>query len=63
MTLPESWQFLGSMWWVLHVIVIVLIFFMGFIIGRTSASPEPDPVDQDALRKAEEKLPTNTKDD
>lgn len=37
MELPESWRFLGAMWWVLHVIVISLTFYLGYIIGQARA--------------------------
>lgn len=37
--LPESWQFLGMWWWVLHVIGIALVFGFGYLVGRQSALP------------------------
>ncbi|MGF1573831.1 MAG: hypothetical protein ACFCU1_12270 [Sumerlaeia bacterium] len=49
--LPASWQFLGSMWWVLHIFVIILIFYVGYAVGKNAATPEADPVDQDELRR------------
>lgn len=49
--LPESWQFLGSMWWLLHAFAILLIFGIGYAVGHAAATPEKDPVDQDELRR------------
>jgi len=37
--LPESWQFLGVWWWVLHVVGIALVFGFGYVVGRQSALP------------------------
>ena len=51
--LPDTWKFFGSMWWLLHIIGVILIFISGYLIGRYSAEPEPDPVDQDELRRLE----------
>lgn len=42
MELPESWRFLGTMWWVLHVIAIGLVFYIGYVIGRSSAAEGGD---------------------
>ncbi len=36
MTLPETWQFLGPWWWVLHILAIALVFWCGYLIGRHS---------------------------
>ncbi|MDK2970875.1 MAG: hypothetical protein PWP23_630 [Candidatus Sumerlaeota bacterium] len=44
MELPESWRFLGGMWWVLHVIVISLTFYLGYIIGQARAERDADQV-------------------
>ena len=51
--LPETWQFLGGMWWVLHIISILLVFLVGFFAGQAWASPEADPVDQEMMRRKE----------
>jgi len=59
--LPETWKFLGGMWWILHVIAILLVFFAGFLIGKYSSEPEPDPVDQDELRRLEEEKKSSQK--
>ena len=38
--LPSTWSFLGPAWWVLHVIGIMLVFFVGYLIGKHSAEPD-----------------------
>ncbi len=40
MELPESWRFLGSLWWVLHIVAVGLVFYVGYLIGRSSAENE-----------------------
>lgn len=40
MDLPASWQFLGPLWWVLHIVAISLVFYLGFIVGRQSTGNE-----------------------
>lgn len=32
--LPESWQFLRWGWWVVHLVAIPLVFFIGFLVGK-----------------------------
>lgn len=51
--LPETWQFLGGMWWVLHLVAVAVVFLIGMVIGYGMAKPEPDPVNQDEQRRKE----------
>ena len=37
MELPENWQFLGRFWWMLHLVAVGVVFWVGFLIGRVSA--------------------------
>jgi len=56
MELPESWQFLGPIWWVIHVVGIALVFFTGYLVGRSSMEgpeanvipPPPSELNQQA---------------
>jgi len=43
MELPQTWQFLGGMWWVLHLIAIALIFYIGYVIGKSSNESDEQP--------------------
>jgi len=48
MELPPSWQFLGPMWWVLHIVAIALVFYIGYAVGKSSGggaddAPPPGP--------------------
>ncbi len=42
MELPETWRFLGTMWWVLHACAIGLVFYVGYVVGKSSASGGSD---------------------
>lgn len=44
MQLPESWQFLGTNWWILHVVSILLVFGIGYLVGRASMEGPEDNV-------------------
>ena len=49
MQLPEFWQFLQFGWWILHILAVVIIYFLGVGHGRKQAlrqqerrrNPEP----------------------
>ncbi len=43
MELPESWRFLGPMWWVLHLVAIGLVFYIGYVVGKNSGTEEEEP--------------------
>lgn len=35
MELPESLRFLGGLWWLLHLVSIGLVLYVGYVIGRS----------------------------
>lgn len=46
--LPETFHFLGLGWWVVHIVAIVAVFYIGYIFGKKGAAksaeetpPEP----------------------
>jgi len=45
MILPETWRFLGPMWWLLHLAAICVVFYVGFVVGRASADKDRGPED------------------
>lgn len=52
--LPETWRFLGGMWWILHIIALGLVFFIGYLVGSTSATNRRD---RDSFGDAPENRP------
>ncbi|HIJ73860.1 MAG TPA: hypothetical protein HPP83_07145 [Candidatus Hydrogenedentes bacterium] len=46
--LPETFHFLGLGWWVVHIVAIVAVFYIGYMFGKKGAAksaeetpPEP----------------------
>lgn len=39
--LPEALEFLNWGWWVVHVVAIVVVFLIGWGVGKKGAAPTP----------------------
>ncbi len=38
MELPQTFQFLGLGWWIVHLIAIPVVFYIGMITGKKKQS-------------------------
>ena len=36
--LPETFHFLHPGWWLIHVVGVAVIFYIGFLLGKKKAS-------------------------
>lgn len=39
--LPDTFRFLGLGWWVIHIIAIPVVGYIGYSIGRRRGSAKP----------------------
>lgn len=39
--LPETFHFLGLGWWIVHIISIPVVGYIGYVIGKRRGSAKP----------------------